>query len=99
MHVRTRPLSERKGDWFFILAFVFFALTSFAVDLPILLGIEEVRDRLTATYADADPMFLAPPPFLFVAMAVSAVVWGPLSLYFAWGFLRGRNEIRVPALM
>jgi len=97
--MRTRSLSERKGDWFFVLVFLAFALTSFAVDVPMLFGIGSVKDRLAASYADADPLFLSPPPFLHVAMAVSGLVWGPLYLYFVWGFLRGRNEIRVPALM
>jgi hypothetical protein len=97
--MHTRSLSERKGDWFFVLAFLLFALTSFVVDLPILLGLDAIQERLAGSYADADPLFVSPPPFLYVAMAVSALVWGPLYLYFVWGFLRGRNEIRVPALM
>jgi hypothetical protein len=97
--MHTRPLSERKGDWFFVLAFLAFLLTSFAVDLPILLGIDAIERELAATYAGADPLFLVRPPFLLVALAVSALVWGPLYLYLIWGFLRGRNEIRVPALM
>lgn len=99
LQARTRPLSERRSDWFFVIAFSVFALTSFLVDLPILLGIEEMQRQIAASYAATDPLFVDPPPFLFVAMAVSAVVWGPLYLYLVWGFLRGRNQIRVPALM
>ena len=99
MDIRTQPLSERRADWFFVVVFSVFALTSFGVDLPILLGIDQVREPLAASYAEIDPLFFAPPPFLFVALAVSAVVWGPLYVYLVWGFVRGRNEIRVPALM
>jgi hypothetical protein len=95
----TQSLSERKADWFFVVAFTAFALTSFIVDLPSLLGFEWVEHQLAASYADADPLFVDPPPFLRVAAGVSAVVWGPLYVYLVWGFLRGRNEIRVPALM
>ena len=94
------PLSARPRDWFFVVVFAAFALTSFLVDtLPALGWSTFMHDALVASYADCDPMFMRPPPFLLVAATVSGFVWGPLYCWFVWGFLRGRAVIRVPALL
>jgi hypothetical protein len=94
------PMAERPRDWFFVGVFAVFALTSFAVDtLPALGWSTAVRGALESTYADCDPMFMDPPPFLLVAATVSGFVWGPLYLLFVWGFAKGRAVIRVPALL
>jgi hypothetical protein len=96
----SAPLSARPRDWFFVLTFAVFALTSFSVDtLPALGWKTVVHEALVTTYADCDPMFMQPPPFLLVAATVSGFVWGPLYCVFVWGFLRGRAVIRVPALL
>ena len=99
--LRSRPL-----DWFFILAFSVFAFTSLFVEAIGLLyesfparGSWVLSELLLENYADVDPLFVRNPPFLRVAVLVSAFVWGPLYLYLVWGFVRGRNQIRVPALM
>lgn len=94
------PLAARPRDWFFVGIFTIFATTSFAVDTLPALGWDTVVHRaLVATYADCDPMFMRPPPFLLVAATVSGFVWGPLYCVFVWGFVRGRAVIRVPALL
>lgn len=94
------PLAARPRDWFFVVIFSIFALTSFAVDtLPSLGWSTFMHDALVATYADCDPMFMDPPPFLLVAATVSGFVWGPLYCVFVWGFVRGRAVIRTPALL
>ena len=94
------PLSARPLDWFFVVVFAAFALTSFLVDtLPALGWSTFMHDALVASYADCDPMFMRPPPFLLVAATVSGFVWGPLYCWFVWGFVRGRAVIRVPALL
>jgi len=93
------PLRERPLDWFFVVVFGVFAATSFSVDTMPTLGVDAMRDVLTRTYADCDPMFMRPPPFLYVAATVSGFVWGPLYVYFVWSFLRGRNQMRLPALL
>ena len=59
------PLSARPRDWFFVVVFAVFALTSFLVDtLPALGWSTFMHDALITTYADCDPMFMQPPPFL-----------------------------------
>lgn len=93
------PLRDRPLDWFFILGFTIFAGTSFGVDTMPTLGMDAMRDLLTRTYADCDPMFMRPPPFLYVAATVSGFIWGPLYLYFVWSFVRGRNQVRPFALV
>src|SRR5262245_50483440 len=94
------PLAARPRDWFFVLVFAAFAFTSFLVDtLPALGWSTFMHDALVASYADCDPMFMRPPPFLLVAATVSGFVWGPLYCWFVWGFVRGRAVIRVPALL
>ena len=94
------PLSARPRDWFFVVVFAAFALTSFLVDtLPALGWSTFMHDALVASYADCDPTFMRPPPFLLVAATVSGFVWGPLYCWFVWGFVRGRAVIRVPALL
>lgn len=94
------PLAGRPRDWFFVVIFAVFALTSFSVDtLPALGWKTVVHGALVTTYADCDPMFMHPPPFLLVAATVSGFVWGPLYCVFVWGFARGRAAIRVPALL
>src|SRR5262245_14237469 len=94
------PLSARPRDWFFVVVFAAFALTSFLVDtLPALGWSTFMHDALVASYADCDPMFMRPPPFLLVAATVSGFVWGPLYCWLVWGFVRGRAVIRVPALL
>src|SRR5262249_5312740 len=70
------PLSARPRDWFFVVVFAAFALTSFLVDtLPALGWSTFMHDALVASYADCDPMFMRPPPFLLVAATVSGFVW------------------------
>lgn len=94
------PLRDRKLDWFFILVFSFFAFSSFLVDTTPALGkYPGMRELLLGSYADCDPMFIDPPPFLLVAATVSGFVWGPLYVVFVWAFVQGKNKIRIPALM
>ena len=102
-----KQLHERKWDWLFIIVFSFFAFTSFFVDMmgalhELFLGSENpwfMKTLLMQTYADCDPLFVINPPFMRVALVFSALVWGPLYLYFIWGFIKGKNAIRIPALM
>ena len=105
--ISPRSIQNRKYDWFFVIGFSVFASTSFLVDMmgalhEWILGTESrwiLKQLLMDLYADCDPMFIINPPFLRAAVTVSAFVWGPLYVYLVWGFLKGKNAIRVPALM
>ena len=100
-------IQKRQYDWFFVIIFATFACTSFLVDMmgalhEIFISRENpwiLKRLLMETYADCDPMFILNPPFLRVAVTVSAFVWGPLYVFFVWGFLKGKNQIRIPGLM
>ena len=92
------PLRARPRDWCFIVAFAAFTCTSFIIDTMPALGWTGVKNLIATTYADCDPLFILLPPFLRVAATVSGFVWGPLYLYFIWGFVRGRNQIRFAAI-
>jgi len=72
---RVVPLSQRSGDWFFVLAFSVFAFTSFFSDALAGLGVEFRPDSASfwnrANYwyaADTDPYFLTHPVHLRVRL-------------------------------
>lgn len=101
------PLRERKYDWIFVIIFIFFAWSSFFIDMMgalhewILGGDSQwfFKRLLFETYADADPLFVINPMFMRVALIFSAFVWGPLYVFFVVSFIRGDNRMRIPALM
>ena len=103
----TRPLSERKADWFFVVAFSFFSITSIVTDA--VNGLNGSLDPDSSyiverfiydTYASvADPLLVLNPPQVRWSAFISAFVWLPLYIYFILGFVRGWNSIRVPGLV
>lgn len=103
----ARPLKQRKGDYFFIIAFSFFTLTSIVTD-----SVNGLNGQLdpNSTYvverfiyesyaAKADPLLIVNPPQVRVSAWISAFVWLPLYVFFILGFIRGWNSIRVPGLI
>lgn len=102
-----KPLRQRKGDWFFIIAFSFFTVTSIVTDsvngLNGQLDPESsyvVERFIYESYASkADPLLIVNPPQVRVSAWISAFIWLPLYIYFVIGFVRGWNHIRVPALI
>ncbi|MEZ4405865.1 MAG: emopamil-binding family protein [Polyangiales bacterium] len=95
----STPLRERPYDWIFVGVFGLLTPTTVVFDLLPLLGVGWARRAIEVGYAPCDPMFVAMPPFLRVGVVASAVLWWPLYLYFAWGFVKGRNAIRTAALL
>lgn len=103
----TLPLKKRKKDWFFIIAFSFFALTSIITDSVNGLNGQldpnssyAVERFIYSSYAaKADPLLIVNPPQVRVSAGISAFVWLPLYVFFVLGFIKGWNHIRVPALI
>ncbi len=102
----ARPLRERPGDWFFILAFSFFAFSSFFSDAVVASGVPLAPDspsfwaRANWWYANGTDPYLLNAPFVFrVQVAVSAFVFGPFYLVLVYALLTGRNWIRLPAIV
>jgi hypothetical protein len=103
----TLPLSERKLDWVFVVAFSFFIVTSIITDS--VNGLNSSLDPnspyvverfIYENYARlADPLLILNPPQVRWSAFISAFVWLPLYFYFLLGFIKGWNHIRVPGLV
>lgn len=97
-----RPIGERPRDWFFIVAFGAFIVTSIVTDT--VNGLNGALDPASPylierwiydTYARvADPLLVLNPPQVRVSAWISAFVWLPLYVLFLLGFIRGWNRIR-----
>jgi hypothetical protein len=102
---RVLPLRERRGDWFFVLAFAFFTWSSWFSDIVPALGIPMSADspnplaRANFFYADgADPLLIANPLYLRVSTFISAFVFGSFYPVLVYAFVTGANWIRIPAI-
>jgi EXPERA (EXPanded EBP superfamily) len=106
------PISERRIDLLFVAFFVVnFGLITYAVDLEQLVVTDPARFRyplwppppvvdLVHWYGDRfDPLLMARPPFWRMTIWIDVLCFGPFSLVAVYAFLRGRDWIRVPALV
>lgn len=99
---RGLPISERRGDWLFVVAFTFFSITSIVTDA--VNGVNGSLDPASPyvverfiydTYARlADPLLILNPPQVRVSAGISAFVWLPLYLFFIAAFVKGWNSVR-----
>ncbi|MEN9698864.1 MAG: hypothetical protein RLZZ301_62 [Bacteroidota bacterium] len=104
--MKQLPLSQRKFDYFFIVFFSLFFITSMISDmLPTVYG-ELVPNHpnplMKANYDYAygcDPLFLHPPVWMRFVTGLSAFVYGPFYLVLVYAFWKGKNWIQVPAVM
>ncbi len=104
---RTIPLRERRRDWFFVVAFGFFIITSIVTDSVNGLNASLDPDSsyvverfIYETYAKvADPLLILNPPQVRWSAFISAFVWLPMYFYFIAGFVKGWDHIRVPGLV
>lgn len=104
---KTLPLSERKLDWFFVVAFSFFIITSILTDS--VNGLNSSLDPNSPYFIErfiynayaklADPLLILNPPQVRWSAFISAFVWLPLYFYFLLGFIKGWNRIRIPGLV
>lgn len=103
---RSRPLAERSFDWLFVVGFGVFVATSLLFDVQTALDLD-MHDpsanplvQANAWFArTVDPILLDPPLWFRVMCGVSAFVYGPFYIVLVYAFVRGRDWIRVPALM
>ena len=100
------PLSRRRIDIFFAIAFATFTVTSGIADLVPTLGIdfsqpsENFLVNSNYWYAhDADPLFMNPPVWMRIVTGLSAFVYGPFYIVLVYALLRGRNWIQLPAVI
>lgn len=100
------PLQQRKFDYFFIVMFSLFFITSMISDMvPTLTGglvPNHPNPLMQANYDYAigcDPLFLNPPVWMRFVTGLSAFVYGPFYLVLVYAFIKGKNWIHVPAIM
>ena len=98
------PLAERRYDWLFILGFSFFAFSSGASDALHALGLfdgDSFFAQANRDYAAAagDDFLLAEHPFTRITTAINGFVYGPFYLLMVYSFVKGKEWIRVPALI
>ncbi len=103
---RVVPLRDRRADLFFVLAFAFFAFSSFFSDAWAGLGVDFSPDSpnfwARANYwyaAGTDPYFLSHPIHLRLQTFISGFVFGPFYLLLVYAFVTGKDWIRMPALL
>lgn len=97
-----KKLMDRRMDIFYVVIFILFACTSFVTDS--LNGFQEilspdstspVEQIIFQNYAiKADPNLIINPPVVRIGAFISAVIWGPLYIFFVICFIRGWNMIR-----
>ena len=96
------PLRERKRDWFFIIMFALFASTSLLTDPVTLVGRPDPNSRWFMSrfvyHSGTDSLILVDPRFVQVTVGISAVLFGVFYLVLIYGFVRGREWIRLPAV-
>lgn len=103
----TKPLRERKLDWFFVIIFSIFICTCIITDTVNGLNAQLDPDSgyflerfVYHNYAKfADPLLIVNPPQVRVSAFISAFIWLPMYVFFVFGFIRGNNNIRVPGLI
>ena len=99
------PLRERSFDAFLVFWFVLFAISSLVFEPFIVFDVDlatttDIVGRTWYWYARSfDPIFLDTPLWLRIMCGIDAFVFGPFYLVLIYAFVRGRNWIRIPALL
>ena len=98
-------LRERSRDWFFVLMFSVFALTSFLIDTANMVGRPNPHSRSPMArfvydqVGGIDPVLIVNPRFVQLTVGfVSAMLFGTFYLVLIYAFVRGREWIRLPAV-
>jgi hypothetical protein len=104
--MKNLPLSQRKFDYFFIVMFSLFFITSLISDMvPTLMGnldpnSKNILVQMNYDYAkDNDILFLTPPIWMRFVTGLSAFVYAPFYIILVYSLIRGINRIQVPAII
>jgi len=101
----TRSLSARPFDALLVFWFGLFAITSLVFEQYIVFDANlslatDIFGRSWYWYASSfDPVFLDTPLWLRIMCTIDAYVFGPFYVVLLYALVRGRNWIRVPALL
>lgn len=103
--MNTIPLRRRPFDVFLVFFFCVFAVSSLIYEQFVVFGVDlstttDIFGRSWYWYARSfDPVFLDPPLWLRIMCTIDAYVFGSFYLVFIYAFVKGRNWVRVPALI
>jgi len=98
-------LRRRPYDLFLVVWFSVFAFTSLVMEMYITFRVDLASScdpfgRVWFWYAASfDPIFLDPPPFLWLMCTIDGFVFGPFYLVLIYAFARECAWIRGPALL
>jgi hypothetical protein len=101
----TRAFRARRLDVFLVFWFCLFAISSLVYEQYVIFGVDlskatDVFGRSWYWYASSiDPVFLDTPLWLRIMCAIDGYVFGPFDLVLIFALVRGRNWIRIPALL
>jgi hypothetical protein len=103
--VHTIPLRQRPLDAFLVFWFCVFTISSFVFEQFIVFGVDlsattDIFGRTWYWYARSfDPVFLDPPLWLRIMCTIDGYIFGACYPFFIYAFVRGRNWVRIPALV
>ncbi|GAA1960126.1 EXPERA domain-containing protein [Agromyces allii] len=99
-------LRERRFDWFFIVMFSLFTITSLISDLLPSIGVDFSQPSSNFFvnsnwwYAhDTDPLFMEPPTWMRIVTGLSAFVYMPFYIVLVISLIRGWNWIQLPSVI
>jgi hypothetical protein len=99
------PLRKRPFDAFLVFCFCVFSISSLVYEQFVVFGVDlssttDIFGRSWYWYARSfDPVFLDPPLWLRIMCTIDAYVFGAFYLVFIYAFVKGRNWVRIPALL
>jgi hypothetical protein len=103
--LKVKPLRKRPFDAFLVFFFCVFAISSLVYEQFVIFGVDlsttwDIFGRSWYWYARSfDPVFLDPPLWLRIMCTIDGYVFGPLYLVFIFAFVKGRDWVRIPALL
>jgi hypothetical protein len=99
------PLRDRPFDAVLVFFFCVFATSSLIYEQFIVFDVDlssttDIFGRSWYWYARSfDPVFLDTPLWLRIMCTIDAYVFGPMYLVLIYAFVKGRNWVRIPALL
>jgi hypothetical protein len=103
--VGVTSLRKRPLDILLVFFFCVFATSSLIYEQFVVFGVDlstttDIFGRSWYWYARSfDPVFLDPPLWLRIMCTIDAYVFGAMYLVLIFAFVKGRNWVRIPALL
>lgn len=104
--VPNLPLRERPFDWFFIVVFSLFTITSLISDMLPTLDVDISSPSsnffVNSNYwyaSDTDPLFMEPPVWMRIVTGLSAFVYMPFYIVLVLSLIRGWNWVQLPSVI